>query len=86
MFTHKYSLKIVFLYILVELSLGFPGGSVVTNLPSNAADAGDVGSVPGQARSPEVANTTHFSILAWKNPMDREASWTKVHVVAKSQT
>ena len=39
MFTHKYSLKIVLLYILVELSLGFPGGSVVTNLPANAADA-----------------------------------------------
>ena len=30
---------------------GFPGGSVVKNLPANAGDAGDVGSVPGLGRS-----------------------------------
>ena len=28
-------------------SLGFPGGSVVKNLPANAEDTGDVGSIPG---------------------------------------
>ena len=26
---------------------GFPDGSVVKNLPANAGDAGDVGSIPG---------------------------------------
>ena len=26
---------------------------------------------------------THFSILAWKNPMDRGTWWTIVHEVAK---
>ena len=32
--------------------LGFPGGSVVKNLPGNAGDAGDVGSIPRLGRSP----------------------------------
>ena len=34
-------------------ALGFPGGSVVKNLPVNA---GDVGSIPGSRRSPEEEN------------------------------
>ena len=34
-------------------TLGFPGGSVVKNLPVNA---GDVGSIPGSGRSPEEEN------------------------------
>ena len=29
---------------------------------------------------------THFSILAWRIPMDRRAWWATVHGVAKSQT
>ena len=29
--------------------------------------------------------TTHFSILAWRNPMDKGAWWATVHVT-KSQT
>ena len=31
---------------------GFPGGSEVKNLPANAGDAGDMGSIPGPGRSP----------------------------------
>ena len=26
---------------------------------------------------------THFNILAWRIPMDREAQWAKVHGVVK---
>ena len=29
---------------------------------------------------------THFSILAWRILMDREAWWATVHGVAKNQT
>ena len=35
-----------------SLSLGFPGGSVIKNLPANAGDTGDMGLIPGSGRSP----------------------------------
>ena len=31
---------------------GFPCGSMVKNLPANAGDAGDLGSIPGSGSSP----------------------------------
>ena len=34
----------------------------------------------------EKEMATHSSILAWKNPMVREAWWATVHGVAKSRT
>ena len=43
--------------------LGFPGGSVVKNLPTNA---GEVGLTPGLGRSPGGGMATHSSILAWR--------------------
>ena len=47
--------------------LGFPGGSVVKNLPGNA---GDVGSIPRLGRSPgeENGNPRQYSCL--EDPMD----------------
>ena len=46
---------------------------VVKNLPANAGDAGDTGSIPGLERSPGVGNgKTHSSILAWKIPWTEE--------------
>ena len=50
--------------------MGFPGGSVVKNLPANA---GDLGSIPGLGRSPGEGNgyTLQYSYLG--NPMDRGA-------------
>ena len=36
------------------------------NLPANAGDARDVGSIPGLRRSPRELNGTHSSILAWR--------------------
>ena len=39
---------------------GFPGGSVVKNLPANAEDAG---LLPGLARPLEKEMATHSSIL-----------------------
>ena len=35
---------------------GFPGGAVVKNLPGNAGDVRDLGSIPGSGRSPGVGN------------------------------
>jgi len=44
---------------------------MVKNLPANAGDIRDVGSVPGLGRSPGEGNTLQYSCL--KNLMDREA-------------
>ena len=45
--------------------VGFPGGSVVTNPPANAEDAG---SIPGLGRPPGIENPLQYSCL--ENPMD----------------
>ena len=34
------------------LLLGFPGGTVGKNVPANAGDARDTGSIPGSGRFP----------------------------------
>ena len=51
-------------WLWVTSTLGFPGGSVVKNLPANA---GDAGSILGQA-DPMEERAAHSSILAWEIP------------------
>ena len=53
---------------------------------NRAANAGDVGSIPGSRRSPggERGNPLQCSCL--ENPMNRGAWWPTVHGVAKNQT
>lgn len=50
---------------------GFPGDTVVKNLPANTGDARDAGSISGSQRSPDVGNDNplHYSCL--ENSMDR---------------
>ena len=38
----------------------FPGGSMVKNLPTNAGDSGDPGSIPASGRSPGEGNGNSF--------------------------
>ena len=45
---------------------------MVENLPANAGDSGNVGSVPGSGRSLGVGSGNHSSILAWKTPWTEE--------------
>ena len=56
---------------------------VVKNLPANAGDVRDVGSVPGLGRCPggEYGNTLHYSCL--ENPRDRGAWWATLHGAAQ---
>ena len=61
---------------------GFPGGSVVKNLP---VDVGDVGLIPGSARSPREGNGNPFHYFCLENPMHRGAWQATVHRVTKSQ-
>ena len=63
--------------------MGFPGGSVVKDLPANS---GDVGSIPGSGRSHGDGNGNPLQYSCLKNPMDRRAWQATVHEVAKSQT
>ena len=65
---------------------GFPDGLVEKNLPANAGDSGDTGSIPGLGRSPGVGNGNLLQYSCLKNPMDRGAWWATVHGVAKSPT
>ena len=48
--------------------MGFPGSSVIKNLPANS---GDVGSVPGSERSPGEGNGNPLQYSCLENPMDR---------------
>ena len=65
-------------------SEGFPGGSVVKNLP---ASAGDVGSIPGSGRSPGEGNSNPFQYSCHgKFYGQRNLVGYTVHWVSKSQT
>ena len=73
------------IYIVCDFEsiyLGFPGGSVVENLPANA---GNVVWIPGLGRSPGKGNGNTLQYSCLEKPMDREAWQATVHGVAKSQ-
>ena len=57
------------------LKPGFPGDSVVKNLPVNSGDAGVEGSIPGSGSFPGGGNATHSSILAWRVPWTEEPAF-----------
>ena len=52
---------------------GFSGGTVVKNLPANARDPRDRGSVPGSGRSLGVADGKSVQLSCLGNSMDRGA-------------
>ena len=58
----------------------FPGGSVVKNL---AANARDVGPIPGSGRVPGGGNGNTFQYSCLGNQMDRGAWRDTVHKVAR---
>ena len=57
---------------------GFPGWFSVKNLPANAGDTGDVGSIPGLGRSPGGGSGNHLQYSCLENSMDRGAWWAMV--------
>ena len=40
--------------------MGFPGGTAVKNLPAEAGDIRDMGSIPGSGRSPGGVHSNPF--------------------------
>ena len=55
---------------MTSFTLGFPGGSVINNLPDNA---GDMGLIPGLGRYPGEGNGNPVQYSCLANPMDRGA-------------
>ena len=70
----------------MDFKKGFPGGSLVKNLPANAADARDPSSIPGWRRSPGVGNGNPLQYSCLENSMGRGAWGATVHGATKSQT
>ena len=66
--------------------MGFTGRSAVKNLPANAGDRRDMGSIPGWGRSPGVGNDNPLQYSCLENFMDRGAWWATVRGVTKSRT
>ena len=62
-----------------KLPRWFPGKASTYNV-------GDLGSIPGQGRSPGEGNGTPLQYSCLENPMDGGVWWATVHGVTKSQT
>ena len=66
-----YSCKVAFITLYCDPYPVFPGDSVVKNLPINALDIRDSGSIPGLGRSPGEGNINPLQCFCLGNPMDR---------------
>ena len=66
--------------------MGFPGGSVVKNLPTNAGNAEDTSSIPGSRRSSGAGNGNPPSYLCLENSMGKRAWWATIRGFEKSWT
>ena len=69
--------------LLLNESMGFPGGSAVKNTSANIGDT-DQGLIPGLGRSPGGGNGNPLQYSCLENPMDRGACRATVHGVTKS--
>ena len=74
--------KCIYIYMYTHI-WGFPGGTMVKNLPINAGDERDVGSSPGSGRSPGVGNGKLLKYSRLENSMDRGGWQAAVHGVVK---
>jgi len=59
---------------------------VVKNLPANAGDTGDTGSIPGLGSSLGIGNGNPLQCSCLENPRDGGAWWAAVCGVAQSWT
>ena len=67
-FSYFYTPRGTVLYVAQTPTIeGFPGGSVVKNLPSSAEDARNVGSIPGLGRSPGEGNGSSIQYSCLEN-------------------
>ena len=64
----------------------FQGSLVVKNLPANAGDLRDEGSIPGSGRFPGGGHGNPIQYSCLEKPMGRIVWWALVHRVAKRWT
>ena len=67
--------KLIFRYRFVW---GFPGSSIVKNLPASMGDTGDMGLISGLGRSLGGGNSSLVQDPHLENPTDRRAWWATV--------
>ena len=85
-YMHIYYIHILFIYMYIYIRTTSQVVQAVKNLPTNAADLGDVGLIPGSGRSPGGGHSNPLQYSCLENPIDRGAWWPTVRGVAKSQT
>ena len=68
LYTHKHTN--IYTHVCIDIYMGFPGGSMIKNLPANA---GDVGSIPGLGRSLRDGNGNPLQYSCLENSMQRRA-------------
>ena len=66
--------------------MGFPGGTVVKNLPANAEDAKVTASIPGLGRSSGVGNGNPIQYSCLENAMDRGDWWDTVSPCGRKES
>ena len=71
---------------LAYISMGFPGSSVVKNLPPLQELQETQFQSPGQEDPPGEGHGNPLQYSCLENPMDKGAWWATVHGVAKSRT
>ena len=71
---------------IIIISQGFPGGSVVKNLPANAGGTGDAGSIPRSGRSLRGGNGNPLQYSFLESHIDRGAWFVTVQRVTRSWT
>ena len=84
--SRSYSLKVTSDNGFICMFPVFPGGATVKNLPANAGNIRDVGSIPGSRRSPEEGNDSPLQYSHLENSTDRGAWWVTVYGVTESWT
>ena len=69
--------------LAVRRLAGFPGGSVVKNLPANVGDTGEASLLLEWGRSPGAGNGNPLQYSCLDNPIDRGGWRAAVHREAK---
>ena len=67
--------------VLIEI----PGGSAIKDIPANAGDARDMGSIPRSGRSSGEENGNPLQDSCLKNPMDSSPPDSSVHEILQAR-